>query len=347
MTSAMNPTLLSQSHILKSVSADQSALLSIVARAPQINDPLSGSSIGLASSSASRWSACELTGELQAGSLTFPFALAANPRWESLEFVTTRLLPESVLSAMISHLLDPVVKTVGYCLDAAVRISAYPASAFDLAEALFLQVSCPNDLVPVPYTFILALQGQPHIALLKRVLERSAQLASWGGRTNILVFPKLVLGQSRLFANELKDLATGDVVVLDRPRSRHTEDQYWSPILAGSQQVARGRVMESTLELKRVMEDMETADFSDKQVRSANASRDIEKLALSARAVVAMDPVRVGDLSGWAVGTLISLPYSADSDQIFIEVADQRTARGRLVSIGDKLGVEILELLVG
>jgi hypothetical protein len=337
---------LSHSTMLKRMGASEAALACSIARRPRMRVGSTQSELTIEPSYPARWLSADVTGEVQAGSVSLPFALLPNLRWESLYFVTTKLLPSAVLSAMISHLLDPVIKATGHCLGTTASISAYPAEEFDLANTCFIELALASEHEYSPYEFVLGLTSDTALELVTNTITGSAQFDSWQNRMNICVRPILVLGQSLIPTSDLKNLCAGDIVLIDLLPAQLLNPDFRYDLIAGAHPFAHGPIRASSFELASFSHNMDTTETPSWGATFSTERSSVEYLTLSAQAVIAMDSIRVGDLAKWGVGSAIKLPHGVDSDQILLMVGGQRVARARLVTIGDRLGVELVELFL-
>ena len=75
-----------------------------------------------------------------------------------------------------------------------------------------------------------------------------------------------------------------------------------------------------------------------------SAATVLQQLSLTAEAVIDTPPQRISAMQQWAPGTVVPLTCAVDGEQVRLRVNGHAMARGRLVAVGDALGIEIVEL---
>jgi flagellar motor switch/type III secretory pathway protein FliN len=337
---------LSEHQLFKRLSAQRAGLLSEVARRPRLQSESAEFAMDASLSNAVTWTAASLTGELQVGMHVIPFALLPNPRWEELELATTRQLPEAVLGAVIAHLVDPVMRALSENLRFAAQIAAWPAQHRDRSNDVFLglTVSAPSN--HSPYHVVLAIEADETCAMFSAAFKASS-VAAKSAVGHLFIRPKLVLARTRLEVEELRGLAAGDIVLVDAPKRLLSDDVHNVAVQAGTKKLASGLIRTTTLILSTLSETIENIDMTDSELDNTTETTTSRQLSLPAKVVIDMGELRVSDVTKWAVGSHITLPTTVDSDQIYLQVGSQYVGRGRLIAIGDHLGLEIIEILLG
>jgi type III secretion system YscQ/HrcQ family protein len=319
-------------------------LLSFVATQPSDVIESNGMRLQLASCAASAWVSAPLSLDLALGGVELPVALMPHDRWSELLLPTVRELPQQLLAAIVSHLMEPVITGIAEWTSTAPQIMRWPSQYAQGTRSCFA-LNVQSTSSEAPYKVLIAILSPAVVDLFTARAGRLKQHQR--SDTHLLFAPSfVVLSRIRLLASELREVDVGDVVLLDCTSPSPFPKSVTGTFVVGNTTVAAGEIRANSFfigSVERHAMDLSTASTSLNPLQMTDS---VDSLQLTCRVVIAAGEVRINELTQWAIGTPVPLPISIDSDQVLLQVGHQNIARGRLVAIGEQLGLEIVETFV-
>jgi flagellar motor switch/type III secretory pathway protein FliN len=292
----------------------------------------------------SRWQMAVLTGDFRFGARVVPFALMPHPRWAELLLPATQRLPPSLLTAVITHHLKPVMQGLGRLLETTPQIAAWPS----------LQVSSPAWLLGVKMQ--IKDSSEPAFDTLLEIGQVDA--AAWAESLSSRALPnrsltvsawqlslKVEIGWAAISVGELQSIDVADVLMIEPHvvAGAASDDQVPALLRVGATVIGQGWAgsagfLIDTLFLPPKETSMSNEDPATDPVKSLST-----QLHLRVRVVLDGGEFALSEIASWTVNTQLPLSIPVDSDRIRLEVGDRVIARGRLVAIDQQLGLEIAE----
>lgn len=251
----------------------------------------------------------------------------------------TRKLPRGIREAVAGAVLQPVIDAVAHFARAKAVLNEWPVSVATLAPCALVLCRGVEGGRDDSDRFVVAVHEQKY---LDRLSVNAPQGRAIGLPEFIQLPVSVEFGRSRLPYNKFKQTEIGDVVLLARHYSRLPVFQ--PALVVAGRVCARGAVISTNFkisDINRLDGDLAMPEISPPPANDATA---LAALEVPLTAVCSTYSVSAKEIATWQPGTIVPLGIPVDGDRITLMVGQQSVARGRLVGVGEQLGVEILDL---